>query len=196
MKLISISKEEFSDLRSEISEFITLCNENNYIPTKSEIQDILEFTITNEPSMSNIYESYQSNPEFILNHIYESYKLNEEGFRGGSEYDNSQDFKSAMGLAKVATGAAVGVAVIGGFILIQYAFKKGKVRSLVQKELDLELKKLQGYKQLAELRKKLADLKGEAREKTEYPTMATGPELEQGDSTKDRLLKFAKSDMD
>ena len=196
MKLISISKEEFSSLRSEISEFITLCNENNYIPTKSEVQDILEFTINNEPNMSNIYESYQTDPEFILNHIYESYKLNEVGFKGGSEYDNSQDFKSAMGLAKVATGAAVGVALIGGFILIQYAFKRGKVRSLVQKELDLELKKLEGYKQLSELRKKLADLKGEAKEKTEYPTMASGPALDEDPENQPNVLKFAKADMD
>ncbi len=183
MKLLS--KEEFVLLRSEISEYINLCNEHNYIPSKADIKDIIEFSIDNEPEMSNLLESYQTDPEFILNHIYESYELDEAGFAGGSEYDNSEDFKSAVGIVKTGAnlavrGAKIGatLAFAGSVILIGYMFKRGKVKSLLQQELDAELKKLQGYQKLYLLKKKLGELQGKSAGKISFPSMASGPELE------------------
>ena len=184
MKLLS--KQEFVLLRSEISEYINLCNEHNYTPSKADIKDIIEFSIDSEPNLSSISESYQIDPEFIVNHIYESYELDEAGFRGDSEYDNTKDFESAVGAVKVGANMAMdavkfgaGLAFAGSVILIGYMFKRGKVRSLVKQELDSELKKLQGYQSLYQLKRKLSDLKGEAVGKVAFPTMATGPELEQ-----------------
>lgn len=183
MKLLS--KEEFVLLRSEITEYVNLCNEHNYVPTKVDIKDIIEFSIDNEPKMSSILESYQINPEFILNHIYESYELDEAGFRGGSEYDNSEDFKSAVGIVKsgvdlAVKGAKIGatLAFAGSVILVGYMFKRGKIKSLLQQELDAELKKLQGYQKLYLLKKKLSELQGKSVGKISFPSMASGPELE------------------
>ena len=45
---------------------------------------------------------------------------------------------------------------------------------MVQKELDAELSKLDGYKQLSAMRKKLSSLTGEDAASTDFPGMAMG----------------------
>jgi len=183
MKLIS--KEEYLILNADIQEFVNLCNENNYIPTKSDFKDIIEFILESEDKLSNINESYESNSNFIVESLYDSFELNEVKFKGDNEYDNAEDFKTATGMVKnianktamIAGGAAL-AGVAGTGIFVQWLFKKGKVKKLVSKELDSELDKLKGYQKLADLKNKLAELKGEEVGKIEFPTMAEGPELE------------------
>ena len=178
MKLIS--KTEYLLLNEDIKEFIVFCNENNYIPNKSDIKDIIEFILNEEDSMSELTESYNHNSDFLVDSIYEK-ALNEIKFKGDNEYDNSKDFDSATGMVKTAAMMAGGAALTGAIgtgIFVQWLFKRGKVKKLVSKELDAELNKLKGYQKLVELKNKLAELKGDTVGKIEFPTMATGPELE------------------
>ena len=80
------------------------------------------------------------------------------------------------GVKAAAAGALVGAAATGMFV--QFLFKKGKVKKMVQKELDAELQKLAKYQKLYDLKKDLAKKKGENPSAVEFPTMAQGPELE------------------
>ena len=115
-----------------------------------------------------------------MNHLYESFDFDEIHYideaAKDSTYDAGADYDSAVGTAttgvKMAGAAALGGAVAVG-VFISYLFKKGKIKGMVQKELDAEMKKLQGYQELATKRKELAVLKGET-VKMEWPGMASG----------------------
>lgn len=214
MKLIS--PQEYSELRSELLEFVVLCRKYDYRPKESDFHEIIKFLLLNSQpaaSMSPLCESFEKNPSYITNHMFnsllEDLKLIEENeftvkserefeefslmeyvaFKGDSEYDNKKDFDSAVGIvqtgAMVAGGAALaGVATAGMYV--QYLFKKGKLKKMVQKELDAELAKLEPYKKLAQMKQQAKDLsdklpKDKQKEvslSVEYPSMAEGPELE------------------
>ena len=143
MKLIS--PHEYTDLRSEMNEFVVLCKKQNYRPVQEDFNDIIQFLLINHTGVGHMCESFEENPDYIVNHIFESFKEDIESideytaFKGDSSYDNSKDFETATGLVKtgaaVAAGAALGGAVATG-MYVQYLFKKGKVKKLIQKELD------------------------------------------------------------
>jgi hypothetical protein len=139
--------------------------------------------------IESIEESEESNS--ILRKMYidevNELGLNEVMFKGDSEYDNKKDFDTATGMVGTAATAtlataAVGAAAVGMYV--QYLFKKGKLKKMVQKELDAELGKLEPYKNLAKMKQQLKDLADKLPEppevslSVEFPTMAQGPELE------------------
>jgi hypothetical protein len=184
MKLIY--PNEYSDLRSELNEFVILCKSQNYRPVKEDFNEVIKFLLLNHTAVGHMCESFESNPDSITNHLFESFTEDIESideytaFKGDSEYDNKADFDTATGLVKtgamVAGGAAIAGAATAGMYVV-YLFKKGKIKKLVQKELDAEMNKLGQYKKLAAMRKKLGQLKGEAAAKTEFPGMASAPEM-------------------
>jgi hypothetical protein len=185
MKLIY--PNEYSDLRSELNEFVTLCKSQNYRPVQDDFNEIIKFLLLNHTAVGHMCESFESNPDTIVNHLFESFTEDIESideytaFKGSSSYDNSKDFDTATGIVKTGAAVAGGVAVAGAVatgMYVQYLFKKGKVKKLVQKELDAELQKLGKYKKLYDLKKDLAKKKGENPSAVEFPTMAQGPELE------------------
>lgn len=185
MKLIY--PNEYSDLRSELNEFVILCKTQNYRPVQEDFNEIIKFLLLNHTAVGHMCESFESNPDSITNHLFESFSEDIESideytaFAGDSTYDNKEDFKTATGMvgaaAKgVAAGAVVGAVATGMYV--QYLFKKGKVKKLVQKELDAELQKLGKYQKLHDLKKQLGKLKGEAPGKVDFPGMASGPDIE------------------
>ena len=192
MKLIS--PQEYSNLRSELNEFVVLCKTQNYRPVQEDFHDIIQFLLINQTGVGHMCESFEANPDSIVNHLFESFTEDIESideytaFKGDSSYDNKADFDTATGLAttgvKAAAGAVAGgaaavgagaaLAAVGVGTLVKYLFKKGKVKSMVQKELDAELAKLEGYKKLSAMRKKLSSLTGEDPASTDFPGMAMG----------------------
>lgn len=185
MKLIY--PNEYSDLRSELNEFVILCKSQNYRPVQEDFNEIIKFLLLNHTAVGHMCESFESNPDSIVNHLFESFSEDIESideytaFAGDSSYDNKEDFKTATGLVKtgamVAGGAAIAGVVATG-MYVQYLFKKGKVKKMIQKELDAELQKLSQYQKLAQMKQKLGDLKGEKVGAVDFPGMATGPTLE------------------
>lgn len=184
MKLIY--PNEYSDLRSELNEFVILCKTQNYRPVQEDFNEIIKFLLLNHTAVGHMCESFEANPDSIVNHLFESFNediesIDEVAFAGDSSYDNKADFDTATGavgtgIKAAAAGALVGAAATGMFV--QYLFKKGKVKKMVQKELDAELQKLAKYQKLYDLKKDLAKKKGENPSAVEFPTMAQGPELE------------------
>jgi hypothetical protein len=167
MKLIS--KDEYLLLKEEMREYVNFCNESNYIPSKSDFDDIIEFTLTSEDSMSNLYESYETNSNFIVESLYDSFELNEVKFKGEVEYDNKKDFDAAVkgvGVAALAAGAAA----VGVGAWIHYLFKKRKVRKLVAEQTELNVSKIKEYGNLISMQNKLAELEGGEPSSTEWPS--------------------------
>jgi hypothetical protein len=188
MKLIY--PNEYSDLRSELNEFVILCKSQNYRPVKEDFNEVIKFLLLNHTAVGHMCESFEANPNSIVNHLFESFNDDIESieeldeytaFKGDSSYDNKKDFDTATGLVKtgavVAGGAAIAGAVATG-MYVQYLFKKGKVKKLVQKELDAELQKLSQYQKLSQMKQKLGDMKGEKVGSVDFPGMASGPTLE------------------
>jgi len=186
MKLIY--PNEYSDLRSELNEFVILCKSQNYRPVQEDFNEIIKFLLLNHTSVGYMCESFEANPNSITNHIFESFSEDIESideytaFAGDSSYDNKADFATATGIVKTGAMAAGGAAIAGAVatgMYVQYLFKKGKVKKLAQKELDAELQKLGKYQKLYDLKKQLGKLKGEAPSSVEFPGMAkAGGELE------------------
>ena len=180
MKLINY--DEYNSLRDELNEFVVLCNKYNHTPSKNDFDDIIRFILLQSGSgTTTLCESYEMNPFKILTHLYESYNFNEddvinEAGEGQEPYTGERDFDSAMGSATsavttAAAGAAIGAVATGVFI--SYLFKRGKVKKLVQSELDAELNKLSGWQALADKINQLAKLEGKGSIKISWPGMAT-----------------------
>lgn len=185
MKLIS--PQEYSNLRSELNEFVILCKTKNYRPIQDDFHEIIKFLLLNHTGVGHMCESFETNPNTIVNHLFESFEedinsIDEyTAFKGDSTYDNKADFDTATGIVKtgvVAAGAAAVTGAVATGMFIQYLFKKGKVKKLIQKELDAELQKLGKYQKLADMKKKLGELKGEASGSVDFPGMATGNAIE------------------
>ena len=168
-------------IRPDLIEYRELCSKFGYQPSKEEYEETLKFLLLFHTGIGHTCESsevdfFYENLEMHLleNNLNESliemYLLNEAGGEGA--FDNPGIEKdSAIGLlaggAKAATGAlagagalaVVGAVKIGG--LIQYLFKKGKVKSAAKAELGIAMKKLEPYQELYKIKKELAILKGE-----------------------------------
>ena len=187
MKLIN--QEQYNELQSELNEYVILCNQYKYVPSKSEFDDIIKLILLyGQSGGTTMCESYELNPFKLLNHLYESYgfdektreKLNEEG-EGQIPYDPEKDFESAYGSVKTGAafavaGAAIAAVAVG--VYIAYLFKKSKIKGAVQKEMDAELKKLEGYQKLAELKKELITIDVKASRKINFPGMTSGSTYE------------------
>jgi hypothetical protein len=176
MKIINFN--EFNLLREELNEFVVICNNYKYTPTKDEFDDVIRFILLQSGSGSaTLCESYEINPFNILNYLYESYGFSEENCINEEAYDPQKDTESAVGLVVAAGGAAaagVAGAAIGIGKWIQYLFKKKKAKKACAKELDAEVSKIQmGWNKLAGLKKKLSALTGETSQ-IEWPGMAQG----------------------
>lgn len=167
MKLIS--KDEYLLLRAEMSEFVTLCNENNYIPEKSDFEEIIEFVLESEDEMCNLFESYESNSSFLVDSIYESFTLNEVKFKGDVEYDNKKDFDAAVKGVGVAAGLGV-AGVVGVGMWIKYLFRKRKVKKMIAKQNDMNIEKLKSYSNISSMKIKLAELEGNEPGSIEWPS--------------------------
>lgn len=184
MRLIEPS--EYNTLRNELNEYVVLCNQYNYVPKRSEFDDIIRFLLLLAPTgVGHMCESYELNPFPILDNLYESFGFDEsmhvdfviEAGEGQIPYNPEKDTESATGLV-IAGGAAVAAGVVGAAIgvgkWIQYLFKKKKVKKSCDKEFEAEMKKLQGgYTELAKLKKRLGELTGET-QKMDWPGMASG----------------------
>lgn len=176
MKIINFN--EFNLLREELNEFVVICNNYKYTPTKEEFDDVIRFILLQSGNGgATLCESYETNPFDILNHLYESYGFLEKNTLNEEAYDPQKDTESAVGLVIAAGGAAAaGVAgtAIGIGKWIQYLFKKKKVKKACAKELEAEVSKIQmGWNKLAGLKKKLSEITGETQQ-IEWPGMAQG----------------------
>lgn len=186
-----IKTEEYLELRSELNEYVVLCNKYNYTPSKSEFDDIIRFILLYQNGGTTLCENYELNPFKLLNHLYESYGFDEsnvvlEAGEGQTPYDPEKDFDSAYGSVKTGVamaGVAAAAAVVGAAKLIQYFFKKKKIKKACDAELEAEKKKLQGgWIELSVKKKKLAAITGETT-KIDWPGMATAPGDEGGDNS-------------
>jgi hypothetical protein len=203
MKIINFN--EFNLLREELNEFVVICNNYKYTPTKDEFDDVIRFILLQSGSGSaTLCESYEINPFDLLTYLYESYGFdpydNEEFLleKGDSSsiYDPEADFDSAVGTvttgAKMAVsgakaavaGAALGAIAVGAYII--YLFKKSKIKKAVDKEKDAEIQKLEGYFKLAELKKKLSSLDPKSSKKIEFPGQTQGDALVDSSPTKEK----------
>jgi hypothetical protein len=194
MRLIDPS--EYIQLRNELNEYVVLCNRYNYVPKRAEFDDAIRFLLLlSSTGVGHMCESYELNPFPILDHLYESFGFDEKNHKdfeiilekdeGQVPYDPEKDTESATGLV-IAGGAAavagVAAAAVGVGKWIQYLFKKSKAKKACDKELEAEMKKLDGgYTKLAGLKAELSKLKGEP-QSIDWPGMATGP----GDSGEDK----------
>ncbi len=59
MKLINL--DHYSELRSELNEFVTLCNSYNYRPTKSDFDEITKFILLYHSGGATMCESVDEN---------------------------------------------------------------------------------------------------------------------------------------
>lgn len=176
-----LNQDQYDELRTELNEYAILCNQYKYVPTKSEFDDIIRFILLYQNGGTTLCESYELNPFKLLNHLYESYGfVNEEG-EGQIPYNPEKDFESAYGSVKTGAafavaGAAIAAVAVG--VYIAYLFKKSKIKGAVQKEMDAEMKKLEGYQKLAELKKELITLDVKASRKINFPGMTSGSTYE------------------
>ena len=178
-----INQTEYLSLRDELNEFVVLCRKYNYTPSKSEFDEIIKFILLNQTAIGALCESYEAEPQSLLNHLYESYDFDESNAINEKEDDDTNDFDSAVGTATTGVKAAgAGIAIAAGSVidsgesvamLIHYFFKKSKIKSMVEKELEAELQKLQGYGKLAELKMKLGELTDDEDVDIKWPSMAT-----------------------
>jgi hypothetical protein len=163
MKLIT--PHEYSMLKDELHEYVTICNRYNFIPTRDEFQDIINFLLLFSGGDTTVCES------ILLDDLYEgSFQFNED-----SSYDPGKDLDSIVGLAgNVAVGAAGAAALVGlgTAAWISYLFKKSKVKKSVKTELQKEMDKLKEYELLNKLIEKKAKLEGRETWNIEYPALA------------------------
>jgi hypothetical protein len=158
MKLITL--QEYSTLKDELNEYITLCNRYNFVPTRDEFQDIINFLLLFSGGDTTICES------ILLNDLYESsLQLIEEA----SSYDPGKDLESILGAGAAGVAALVG---LGTSAWISYFFKKSKVKKSIKAEIEKEMDKLKEYELLNKLIEKKAKLEGKDIWNIEYPALA------------------------
>jgi hypothetical protein len=159
-------------IRPDLKEYRELCSKFGHQPTKEEYEETLKFLLLFHTGIGHTCESrevdffYEDMEMHLLENnlnqdLFESTFLNEEG---GAFADAAKEKDTALGLISGAGMAAGGLALagaVGAGILIQYLFKKGKVKGAAQAELAATMKKLEPYQELYNAKKELAALKGE-----------------------------------
>jgi len=166
-------------IRPDLIEYRELCSKFGYQPSKEEYEETLKFLLLFHTGIGHTCES--SEVDFFYEnmdmHLLEN-NVNESLFESAliaedsnTVADVAKEKDAALGLVAAAgVGAAgavagagalavVGVVKVGG--LIQYLFKKGKVKSAAKAELGVAMKKLEPYQEIYKIKKELATLKGE-----------------------------------
>jgi hypothetical protein len=177
-------------IRPDLKGYRDICSRYGYQPSKEEYEEVLKFLLLFHTSIGHTCES--KDVDFLYNememHLLEN-NINESVLiddiileRGeGSFADLSKEKDAALGLLTAAGVAAAGTAVLGAVaagVLIQYLFKKGKVKAAAQAELAASMKKLEPYQELYNAKKELAALKGEEfTGLSELPTIPQAPEM-------------------
>lgn len=159
MKLIDFNT--YSELKTELNEFVVLCRDHNYSPVKDDFEDIIKFLLLYQNGSATLCESY------LVEDLYESFSLNEER----AMYDNEKNWDSAVGtvntLGKIAIGTVIGGA-IGVGLYMRYLFKKAKLAISVAKEKKIITNRIKNYQKLYNLKVKKWELEGK---KGEAPVM-------------------------
>lgn len=173
-------------IQQELKEYERLCAEYNYSPAKGEFEDIVQFILLQQGGQSS-GTMCESISERDMNFLFENFNEKIElllEYTGGDgsgnplTADGSAEVDSAVGLAKtVAGGIVIGAAAAG--LYIAFLFKKSKLKSSIGKELSLEMKKLDKFQEVVNLKVELAKLKGEPSPAiSSYPSMTPAPEME------------------
>lgn len=151
MKLINIDFETYSSIRTELNEYMVICNTYNYIPTKEDFTDIVNFILLYNNGGATLCESTNNN---IIDRLYESYDLNEEG-----SYNSEKEFDTAVGAVNsIAKGVGLGLLATGAYVA--YLFKKVKVMVSVAKEKKIIKNRIKNYEKLHQLKLKKWELEG------------------------------------
>lgn len=178
-------------IRPDLIEYRELCSKFGYQPSKEEYEETLKFLLLFHTGIGHTCESsevdffYENMEMHLLENnlnesLIETYFLNEADGEGA--FDNPSIEKDSAiglltGLTKVGAGLALAGAV-GAGILIQYLYKKGKVKGAAQAELAATMKKLEPYQELYNAKKELAALKGEEfTGLSDLPTIPTPPQM-------------------
>jgi hypothetical protein len=151
MKLINIDFETYSSIRTELNEYMVICNTYNYIPTKEDFTDIVNFILLYTNGGATLCESMDNFN--LVDRLYESYDLNE------GSWDTEKEFDTAVGTVNaVAKGA--GLALLGTAAYVGYLFKKVKVMVNVAKEKKIIKNRIKNYEKLHKLKIKKWELEG------------------------------------
>lgn len=159
MKLINL--EHYSELRSELNEFVQLCNVHNYKPTKSDFDEITKFILLYHSGGSTLCESIDDS---VIENLYESFSLNETDANWEGDWDSAVGTIKSIGTGVAKTAAAaVATAAVGAItagMYIKYLFKKLKVSMAVSKEKKIVMEQIKQHKKLYELKVKKWELEG------------------------------------
>jgi hypothetical protein len=167
MKLINIDFETYSSLRTELNEFMVICNSYNYIPTKNDFQEIIDFILLYNSGGATLCESIDDG---IVNKLYESYDLIEEG-----SWDTGKEFDNAVGAINTIGSFAIGSTIAGAVgvgVFIKYLFKKTKIAMSVAKEKKIMTNRIKNYKKLFDLKVEKWKLEGSDKD---FPEMKIPP---------------------
>jgi hypothetical protein len=184
-------------IQQELKEYERLCAEYNYSPAKEEFEDIVRFILLHQGGQTS-GAMCESISERDMNYLFENFNEKMElllEYKGGDgsgnplTADGSAELDSAVGLAKTVAGKAISTAktigagiVIGAAaagLYIAFLFKKGKLKGSIAKETSLEMKKLDKFQEVVNLKIELAKLKGEPSPAiSSYPSMTPAPEME------------------
>ena len=152
MKLINIDFETYSSIRTELNEYMVICNTYNYRPTKEDFTDIVNFILLYTNGGATLCESMDNFN--LIDKLYESYDLIEKG-----SWDTEKEFDTAVGTVNaVAKGAGVALLAAGAYVA--YLFKKVKVMINVSKEKKLITNRIKNYEKLHKLKIKKWELEG------------------------------------
>ena len=136
MKLINIDFETYSSIRTELNEYMVICNTYNYIPTKEDFTDIVNFILLYNNGGTTLCESVDNN---LIDRLYESYDLNEDS------YNSEKEFDTAVGAVNsIAKGAVIGMVATAAYVA--YLFKKVKGMGSVAKEKKIIKNRIKGEK--------------------------------------------------
>jgi len=151
MKLVNIDFETYSSIRTELNEYMVICNTYNYIPTKEDFTDIVNFILLYTNGGATLCESLEDSN--LIDRLYESYELNE------GSWDTEKEFDTAVGSVNaIAKGAVIGL--IGTAAYVAYLFKKVKVMINVAKEKKIIKNRIKNYEKLHKLKIKKWELEG------------------------------------
>jgi hypothetical protein len=168
-------------IQEELKEYQRLFAEFKHSPAKEEFEDIVNFILTQSGSATGALS--ESISEKDMSYLFESFKEKLEPlFEAHVETDGEAEFDTAVGavtsVAKKA-GAAIVVGAATAGLYIAFLLKKGKIKGSIAKENSLEMKKIDKFQDIVDLKVELAKLKGEAIPSfSNMPTMTPAPEME------------------
>ena len=169
-------------IQEELKEFQRLCAEYNHSPAKEEFEDIVKFILLQSGSATGALS--ESVSELDMDYLFENFNERLELLLEGSaiETDGEAEWDTAVGTVntvakKVGASIVLGVATAG--LYIAFLFKKGKIKGSIEKEKSLEMKKIDKFQDIVDLKVELSKIKGtEVPAFANIPTMTPAPEME------------------